>query len=267
MSNALVIRLEGAEGETSNDVRLDDLTLVCDRLQKALKQIERSVTAQKPKYVYSIRSLKSGSAVVELDEHLQNDLEYVGESPFSVFVNAVAQIAEDKPLDNRIDWMALEHMKQLARPVSRGTAKSVEIHGLSIGPWFSKKIDLILKDIQESRGSVKGTLEKVNVHSGNQFEIYPRFGTTYIKCRFPESLLGDVRRAIGRDVTVYGILQTMRGRRFPMSALVERLDIHPSDEKLPSLMSMKGIARGKLPAAGGVATIRAIRDAQEKEAV
>jgi hypothetical protein len=73
-------------------------------------------------------------------------------------------------------------------------------------------------------------------------------------------MLDEVRRALRRYVTVYGLTEYIKGMPYPYRIVVERLELHP-DVRPPSVRELIGIApelTGGLPAE---TYIRSLRDA------
>ena len=242
-------------------MRLADLASVFENLHLALRQVERSLLHRPPVSIYRITELSTGSAAATIEEVSPGTDR--GESPLGVFTETVARLNHGERIDERIDWMALQRMDRLYQPVASGRASAVEFAGERLTPTFRESIRQLLEQGNVSMGTVTGRLERLNVHDRSEFLLYTPVGTTYVRCQFPARLLDDVRRAIKRNVTVHGSLRSMLGRDVPMFAEVESLDVHPDDGELPRLADLKGIAARHRPRRGVVATIRALRDAED----
>jgi hypothetical protein len=255
----LSFRLVGPQQEDEM-VRLGDFASVLENLHLALRQVERSLLRRSPRAIYRISDLAVGSAAATIEEVSG---EAAVDSPLAVFTDTVLRLNRGVEIDRRIDWMALQRMDRLYQPVASGRAASVEIAGEFLNPQFRESIRRLLEEGTISMGSVTGRLERVNVHDRSEFLLYTPVGSTYVRCRFPNHLLDDVRKAIKRNVTVHGALRSMLGRDVPMFAEVDRIEIHPDDDQLPTLASLRGIAASYRPRRGVVAAIRALRDAEE----
>src|SRR5260370_42563342 len=86
-----------------------------------------------------------------------------------------------------------------------------------------------------SVGTVKGRLERLNLHNRNEFVIYPPVPGVQVTCLFPEELFSQVQAAIKQNITVSGRLVFRPGSAFPERVHVRRIEIHPAAEKLPQL--------------------------------
>lgn len=92
-----------------------------------------------------------------------------------------------------------------------------------------------------AKGSIKGRLEKLNVHNRNEFTLVPPVGEPAIACSFKEALFDKVKLAIKRNVLVHGILFYGEGKAYPERIQVDDLEILPPDAELPTLGSLRGI--------------------------
>src|SRR5713101_4143870 len=84
-----------------------------------------------------------------------------------------------------------------------------------------------------SVGTVKGRLERLNLHNRQEFIIYPPIPGVHVTCLFPEELFSQVQAAIKQNITVSGRLVFRPGSAFPERVHVRSIEIHPADEKLP----------------------------------
>jgi len=88
--------------------------------------------------------------------------------------------------------------------------------------------------------AVDGRLEQVDIHDdAKQFKIYDL--DYVIECNFPESLLEQVKNALGRHVEAYGLCSFHAGERFPYKVDVEKMRVFPPSEELPSFEDVHGI--------------------------
>ncbi|MGR3913925.1 MAG: hypothetical protein OD918_05280 [Gammaproteobacteria bacterium] len=88
--------------------------------------------------------------------------------------------------------------------------------------------------------AVDGRLEQVDIHGdAKQFKIYDL--DYVIECNFPESLLEQVKNALGGHVEVYGLCSFLAGARFPYKVDVEKMRVFPPSDQLPSFEDIRGI--------------------------
>src|SRR5262249_9323233 len=95
-----------------------------------------------------------------------------------------------------------------------------------------------------SVGTVKGRLERLNVHNRQEFIIYPPIAGVHVRCLFPEDLFSLVQAAIKQNITVSGTLVFRPESAFPERVHVRSIDIHPADEELPKLAALRGLCPG-----------------------
>jgi hypothetical protein len=120
--------------------------------------------------------------------------------------------------------------------------------------------DITVETSTRTAGRVSGTLERVDVHETHEFVLFPPIEGVSISCQFGPELLDDVRRAIKRHVTVSGFMDYLPGSPFPRYVRVTSIEIHPSDEELPGLADLRGMARGCTDGMTAVEFVRSIRD-------
>jgi hypothetical protein len=77
-------------------------------------------------------------------------------------------------------------------------------------------------------------------------------------------MLGQVREAIKRNVTVWGKLDFEPENPFPHRVAVTRMELHPPDSELPTLAELKGMAPGCAGGLTSVDFVRALRDEQAR---
>ena len=71
---------------------------------------------------------------------------------------------------------------------------------------MTEQIDNLLRKEYASLGSIDGTLEMVSLRNNRRFHIsYNNTGKT-VKCDLPTHLEQEVIKALGRQVTVFGVI-------------------------------------------------------------
>jgi hypothetical protein len=217
----------------------------CDGLESCLRRVERVVTSRRGRVKYRIVGLEAASAAVSLEPVWAGRGRDRSPQVVRLFKRTVIAIQRGKKVDSRFAPDDLEAFKKLASPLNKG-AQRVEINGTEITPEFPKNVDRLVKALIQSNGSVRGRLEKLNVHNTFEFVLYPPIDGPAIRCTFPESMVDQVREGIKRSVTVTGKLYFRRDRAFPDKVEVEGMTIHPYDNNLPSLIDLRGLAPGCL---------------------
>jgi hypothetical protein len=68
--------------------------------------------------------------------------------------------------------------------------------------------------------------------------------------------------AIKRNITVSGTLYFHQDKPFPDKVLVKNMELHPDDNELPTLGSLRGIAPNCSGGMDSVDYVRSVRDEQ-----
>lgn len=113
--------------------------------------------------------------------------------------------------------------------------------------------------VWEDYGSVDGTLEVVNLHSGYQCNVYDGLTGRRVQCYFRESDLDRVREALGRRVAVTGWVRYNRHGDV-LSLRAESFDIFPDQKTLPTVDDILGIAPNLTGGVPAEVHVRRLRD-------
>jgi hypothetical protein len=97
---------------------------------------------------------------------------------------------------------------------------------------------LITANFYDMPSSVDGKLEIVNVHAGPKFSIFDDITRREIRCRFPESMLEQVRKNLGKKITASGIVRFNSSTDSPTAINVDEIETLEADESIPSLEEM-----------------------------
>jgi len=84
-------------------------------------------------------------------------------------------------------------------------------------------------------------------------------------CKFPEALLGDVQRALGRFVSVRGKCFYRPGTAFLYRIDVWEMEVLPPSEELPSLSDLCGIAPDATGDKSSEQFVRELRDEWDRK--
>lgn len=260
-ANTLTVRLVGLD-EDNGLVRFEDFTEFCENVAQCLRKAESIISDEPARIRYKIAGLQAASAAITLEAiPARNGRDLRGEM-LKLFRNTVTQLQAGRRIDRRVDRETLEAFRKLIRPLHRRT-KQVWVESACLTTQYEANIDRIVGSSIPSEGSVAGILEMVNVHNRNEFALYPPIPGYRIRCSFPESMLEQVCLAIKRNVTIWGTLYFEQERPFPHKVHVERMEVHPPDDDLPSLRELRGAAPDCTGALSAVEFVRGIRDEQQ----
>ena len=231
---------------------------------KCLRGIDRKLSRRERLSAdYRIAGLRSGSATVEMEPVPTKESEDRTEEIVNAFTESLMAILENAQAPSYFDRTLLEDFKALAKPLGKKVAK-IDIRSgnrrLAITKQLEVNIDKIIGEDIKSEGSVSGQLDVVNVHEKNIFFIFPVVGPSRIQCVFPDDLLDEVRAAIKKYVTVSGTLRYKQNEIFPYQIDVKKIEIHPPEDELPTLASLRGIAPDMTGDVDSVEFVRRLRD-------
>jgi hypothetical protein len=259
MPNPQINILVDSGDPQDREVYLDDLRDLSSRLLACLNATEQSLTNAPPKLKHHLLEVEKHSIGVVLDRPKDAAKGALWRKTASLFNKTTKAIQQGKPVDPRLTFEALEAYKEFANRFLRKTRRLV-VGGVSITTEFIANIDKILSGIATSQGSVKGRVERLNIHKRNEFALYSPLSDQGIVCSFDNEHFDKVREAIGRNVTVTGTLHFYGVSPLPVRVTAKIIDIHPPDDELPTLASLKGIlpdaATGGLSAVDFISMVR-----------
>lgn len=115
---------------------------------------------------------------------------------------------------------------------------------VELGRAFADLANARLRAEEEEYGSIEGLIEQINIHeNANSFRLYPDVGPTSVSCSFTNELKDLAIAAVGRKVSVRGLITYPATERFPRSIKVDEIDIYPDVEDLPRFRDLLGIVR------------------------
>ena len=261
----LRFKLHGSGHDLGDAVTLRDFGDFVDALLDCFRQLERESDLQ-ARIEYRITGLEVGSAGLEVDALSPGDLDRSAESLARDFENGFHALGDGNILRTSFERRTQEAFVRLLKPL-RHNVQRIEFTGEQPHELGRQDASQTLPDQRRDAsvlGSVSGKVEAVNVH-GNKpvFFLYPVSGPFKVRCRFePSLLLDDLREAIDRHTTVYGMLDYEVGEPFPVEVVVERVEVSPPDTELPTLRSLIGIAPDLTGGIDSVEYVRGLRDAE-----
>lgn len=135
-----------------------------------------------------------------------------------------------------------------------------DIEPIMLDASVAKALDDALPDVRREFGTVKGVVKRYSgVGKRPYFKIIPPIGGTEIKCVFPQELLEKAAASVEHSATVEGELKSYEGDLWPHEVAVRDIQIHASDDDLPTLAGLAGEApeaTGELSAAEFVRRLR-----------
>ena len=260
MSEAsLPFLIEGSE-EDGGAVLLNDLRAFIKTLSDCLEIVEKRFVGT-TQLRHRIADMRSSSAYMKLEPAPRKKAKVldVGRVVYEGFQKTVTGLEAGQGADQRFSKDDLKEFRKLAQ-LTLGGKKKVQVAGVQLTTQFVANIDKLLGGVTRARGTVKGRVEKLNVHERHEFTLFAPIGDFPILCSFKEEMFEQVQRAIKQNVTVHGTLVYRSGSPYPERVQVDKIDVHLSDDKLPTLAAIRGIMPGATGDATAVEFVQALRN-------
>ena len=255
MASTITIQIVGAESD-SRDVRFSEFITQLEAIKVALKETEVSIREGAKNFTpldYRVVNLAHQSpSQVELEPITVKGNRDYADRILKTFTTELRRIRKHsrlvaKPEINRliayeeigprdkghVDEVRIALQEKFApRPVRRAT----------VDKQFKEKLEKILGPDEITYGAVSGRLEYVNVHNTRNFRLYPPIGPRWLRGKFPDTLLPEIRKGLDRHVTIFGKLQFKGWDKHPYAIVAQSIDVHESEDELPTFNDLKGIA-------------------------
>ncbi len=240
------IQLEGDPADDGH-VRLTDFIQQLEAVANALKHTERLISHSEERSLnYRIVDLSHSSpATVVIEAIPQKPDADVSDRTVKRFLTTMRMIEKKGRVPHDIDLDALQAYRQLGSVLDKHVSELSFKNGkrqISIDKEFKHKVDHIIGPDELVEGSICGTLEWLNIHNTNRFNIYPTVGPAKVVCDFPHRIREKVKLGIDRYVRVFGKLRYKKRDDFPYGMIVDDLDTLPPENELPTLDDLRGIA-------------------------
>lgn len=255
------------EGDPQEDglVRATDFLEFFEGVLRVLKNLERSTARGAGEVTYRIAGLEAHSAAVEIEVESADEQNYRANTIVDRFSAGTAALHRGTIDQFEADSDTIRAFKQLLTPLGEHVP-AVLIRADSTEVVFSAEsgsaavfaLETEVSDI--SVGTFSGFIDAVNVHRDPIFFLYPTIGPTKIRCEFDRTMLDDVRTALKQYVTVHGLMAYRVGNPFPIRITVERFEINPPEDELPTLASLWGMAPDLTGGLSSEEYIRQLRD-------
>lgn len=100
----------------------------------------------------------------------------------------------------------------------------------------------------QATGMISGRLEAVSIHREHKFTLYPPLEGEEVDCIFQPGDLEKVLLALGKNVTVHGMLYYSKSKSFPVRVKVRSYEVMPEADDLPTLLDLRGALKTKAKA-------------------
>lgn len=260
-ANRLTFKLKGSsqDGEL---LRADDFAAWIVGVLACLDELGTDLQAAP---VLTIGGLAIGSAVLEIDVTSEQDDDASARRLSTRFVEGFEYLRTGRLGESGYPPETRRAFERLLKPMRR----RIRTAELTVGDvrvaLTSSSLPIIgerQKNGSAQLGRISGFVDAINVHSTPVFYLYPTTGPKRVKCTFDIDLLPNVRDALKRYTTVFGLLEYPESSAFADSIAVESVRPSRPEDELPTLASLWGAA----PSLGGerdsVTFIRRQRDVE-----
>lgn len=253
----LIFQFEGRD--EGGNLRLGDFVWQLNAIRRALEETDR-VLNEKPATDFIVVGLSHSSPATIVIEEIPRSSRHPKESVLNFFLDNLNIIVKGD-LPTRLDYDAMRAYERIGARMRSVLVRSND-RSLELTPELGRRIKQILGPDEMEYGSVSGHLEQINLHGQRVFTIYPTLGLPKLRCVFPSELRAEAVQAVDRYVRVYGRLKFNRrlDRGRPYEMVVERIEVAPPEDKLPTLGSLRGIAADVKLDAPSEEVVRRIRD-------
>jgi hypothetical protein len=264
-SNRIKIQITGRP-EDNGDVRVEDFIAELTNVKKALIEVDHAISEDGSDSVYFrvVDLSHSSPASIVLEAVSISQERDTAELVVNAFINGISQIQEYADAPSDFGYKVLDSFKKLPNGLGSKLGSVVfSSNGASIAltESFVQKLDVIIGSDESETGSITGMVEQINLHKKRKsFNVYPVVGKDSTSCVFPKHLRQRAIEAVGKYVTVYGRLKYKRVDKRPYEIIVKDIEIHPSEDTLPHLSELKGIAPDMLEGKSSEEFIWEIRD-------
>ena len=246
-SHRLTLTIESARPE-QEDVSLSDFLFQLSAFRRVLSHTESLVAGREAVIDWQVVDLSHSSPaqIVLQSVHTQPKLPDVSGETVEKFFRYLEALSTEAEAPSEMNRATLEAYKAFSDRIQKGVLKTHvknEKSAIKVSGEVKGVIDTILAPKIRAIGVVEGRLEYVNIHGDrNVFRIYPTIGSDRVECAFPKDRLEDARKALDHRIRVHGELTYPARSDFPKSIKVDRIELLPEDDELPSLMDLRGTA-------------------------
>lgn len=263
----ITLQLQGAINDEGH-LRLGELIEQLKLVSAALKQTERLVTKTEERLLYyKVVDLSHSSPVTVVLEASPIKPEIkpqIATRTVSTFFRNIRQIGKRGRVPSNVDLPALEAYRDLGALLEKNISNFKIINSnfsVDIDEQFKHRVTEIIGPDELAEGSITGMLEWLNLHNTNIFHIYPVIGPKKVNCNFPQKLRETVISAIDKHIRAFGELRYKQRDNFPYAMSVSDIEILPTDDELPTLYDLRGIAPHATGDMDSAEFVRSIRDA------
>ena len=263
----LTIELEGID-EDGGNVRFGEFIHELSAVRNALKRTQRLVLKTDTDAIeYKVVNL-SHSSPARITVSISSTDPVYKDQPKRIsrrFTYGLAAVRQNHRYARNIDTKTLEIFRDISAPtkkhVSRITVTGEGNRSVQIDKKFEHNVSRLLEVDQVERDEIVGRVERADIHGKNVFDIYPVLGSPKVRCTTPFSMREEVLTLLGKTISVDGWTQYRKDQDFPHAMKVIKIYPRQSDQDLPKMADLHGMAPDATDGLSGEDFIRKLRDA------
>lgn len=241
---------------TSLTVDIDGPMLPFDKFRKAqeelatiLREVDRNLTGnQRPSVSWVVSSVSSGSVHLTVKGIPQDDIPDFKVAEVVIAVESgIATLEEHPERPPFFSDRALESAKALANLVGKDILMiqvGANSNKVNLTKHLVANVDELIGANYKSFGSIEGILNVIDLSRKPIFKIYDLLTNKSVRCFFPSNFLEEIKDALGKRVSVYGLIRSREDGQ-KVSIEIEEMELFPSEQELPSIEDMIGILEAK----------------------
>jgi hypothetical protein len=261
-------RINGLD-EDQGDVRLTVFKDKISQLSALMSDAERqAANVGQAKSLYRLTGLEHSSAIITFEPYAEDG--YRGsEQGIELIKNVLDGLHQSAvEIASNVQSSIYKKIQKLCLGSGeRFKSQTLTLDGRSYvfdNDLFAKAQKYLDKTYQ-AFGTIKGTIERINIHDRKEFIIYLDVTGEGVECHFKgDETLNIIKSALGERVLAYGKLDYIGGDVDPYKAMIEEIEVAPKGYSIPDL----NVFLGKEPKLTGdddtLTYIRRIRDEWER---
>jgi hypothetical protein len=158
-----------------------------------------------------VNDLRISSVAIDLASRPTEDIdEPVLTSISTAYVDGLRIMETGESLPPYFSDAALRHLGTMTKPLGRDSgaliAGSSGVESARVTSQTDRNIRKLQAPSSRALGSVTGTLDVISLHRKPRFQVYEDLSNRPVACRFSENELEQIKSALGRRVTVNGVV-------------------------------------------------------------
>lgn len=240
------LKIDGEHG----DVTLRSFVDILKRAQLILGDLDSAISEDpRGSLEWYITDLEVGSAIAVIEPRPKGKRtdDRVALMVGANFVQGLKTVEEGETIPPYFSDVDMGRVRAIAQRLGKPGAKVLEVahlNGGQIAATMTQQSGLnvarLLEPATSGIGSVVGKLEVISVHGPPRFNVYDSATKRAVRCRFDSERLDEVAAALGKRVSVTGIVHR-NANGDPLRVERPELRLLPDDAELPTTRDLIGL--------------------------